>query len=367
MPQHVLRAATGLFILSLLAACSRPEPPAEPVRAVRTLVVGAQGAAPGAQYAAEIRARTETALSFRVAGRLDARAVDNGQRVAAGQLLARLDPTDYRLGQQAAEAGLSAARTSLEQAEADLQRSRDLRAQGFVGPAELERRENAAKAARAQWEQARASSEGQGRQTEYTRLTAPAAGVVTAVLAEPGQVLSAGTPVLRLAHDGPLDAVFQVPEDQVSKVRALVGKAGALSVVAWGDSREWPARVREVAGAADPVTRTFAVRADLGSATLALGQTAVARWTSAEGAAALRLPLSAVVAQGAGSAVWLLDRATGSVRLQAVQVGTAQGNELLITGGLKAGDEVVTAGTHVLTPGQKVKPWQAPAASAAAK
>lgn len=365
MPRHALARSLPALLALLLVACGAKAPPADPLRAVRTMTVGAMASAPGHEYAAEIRARTETPLAFRVAGRMDARLVDNGQAVKAGQVLARLDPGDYQLGQQAAEAGQLAAKTNLEQLEADLLRYRDLRAQGFVGPAELERREAAVKAARAQWEQARASAAGQGRQTGYTTLVASSAGVVTAVLAEPGQVLAAGAPVLRLAEDGPRDAVFSVPEDRVDALRALQGHAGALLLRPWGQEARLPATVREVGAAADPVTRTFTVRADLGRAALRLGQTATVALAGPATPPALRIPVTALVAQGAGSAVWLFDRAAGSVRLQPVRVATADGNAVLIADGLKAGDEVVTAGTHVLTPGQKVRPWAEPTAMAA--
>ena len=364
-----LRQLTLLSLLTasaLLVACSRPASAPEPVRSVRLQRVGEQGSTPGRSYAAEVRARQEVALAFRVAGRVEQRAVDNGQAVRAGQALATLDATDYQLGQRAAEAAQQAARTSLEQAESDLRRNQELRAQGFIGPAELERRENAARAARAQWEQAKAAAAGQGRQTSYTTLSAPANGVITAVLAEPGQVVAAGAPVLRLAEDGPRDVVFSVPESQVAAVRGLRGRAGAVTVQLWGQAEGFPATVREVAAAADATTRTFQVKADLGGRAVQLGQTASVIVPLAETVTGFALPLTAVVAQGAGSAVWLFDRAQGRVRQQPVVLGAADGNQVVVVQGLKAGDEVVTAGTHVLTPGQTVRPWQPPNAAAAA-
>lgn len=367
--RRLLPSLLAVSILSFLSACSRHETPPEPERAVRLMTVGEEGAAPGHEYAAEVRARQEVALAFRVGGRVDQRLVENGQAVKAGQALARLDATDYELGQRAAEAAQQAARTNLEQAESDLKRSQELRSQGFIGPAELERRENAVRAARAQWEQARASAASQGRQTGYTLLAAPASGAITAVLAEPGQVVAAGTPVLRLAQDGPRDVVFSVAEHQVAAFRALLGKPAGLSVSLWGQGEQFPAAVREVAAAADATTRTFLVKADIGQRAVQLGQTATVQVQGRDGRVGFALPLTAVVAQGQGSAVWLFDREKGSVRLQSVTLGTADGNQALVVQGLKAGDQVVTAGTHVLTPGQKVRPWQpglaaAPASSA---
>jgi len=266
------------------------------------------------------------------------------------------------LGQDAARAAQLAAQTNLDQLDADLQRYRDLRAQGFIGPAELDRREAAVKAARAQLDQARAQATVQGNQATYATLTAEASGTVTGIEAEPGQVLASGTPVVRLALDGPRDAVFSVPEDQVNGVRALLGKPGAVGLMLWGTATGLPATVHEVAGAADPVTRTFLVKADVGSAAVRLGQTATLRINLPVQAAVIRLPLTALFEAQGHTQVWLLDRAAGTVHLQAVMVGGAEGNEVVIAQGLKAGDEVVVAGTHALTPDMKVRPFVEPSA-----
>lgn len=355
-----------LLAAALLSACQPKAPAPEPERAVRLFRVGESGSPPGQVFAAEIKARTETVLSFRVPGRLDSRPVDNGQAVKPGQLLARLDPADLQLAQQAADAGVVAARTNLDQLDADLQRFRELRAQGFIGPAEMDRREAAAKAARAQWDQARASAQVQGRQASYTSLTAPAAGVITAVLAEPGQVLAAGAPLLRLAQDGPRDVVFSVPESHVDALRALKGRSGVLMMQLWGQTDEVPVMLRELAAAADPVTRTFQAKADVGQAAVRLGQTAQVRLTVAAAARGWRLPLGSVFAHNTGSAVWVYDRAAAVVRLRPVELAGADGNWALVSGGLKEGEEVVSAGTHLLAAGQKVKPWLPPGTAAAA-
>lgn len=361
-----LVAPLALAALTVLAGCSRTEAPKEPIRAVRTLVVGVDSTSAFHDYAAEIRARTESRLGFRVGGKLVAREVNLGDSVRQGQVLARLDGQDLRLGQDAARAALSGAQTQLDLAQADLRRYRELREQGFIGAAELERREATAKAAQAQLDQARAQSSVQGNQAGYASLLADAAGVVTAVEAEPGQVLSAGTPVVRLALDGPRDAVFSVPEDRLGAVRALIGQPGAVKLRLWGQTDESPATVREVSAAADPTTRTFLVKADVGRTPVRLGQTASIRIAEPRRDDAIRLPLAAVVEAKGQSVVWLLDTATMKVRQQPVQVGGADGNLVLIAAGLKPGDRVVTAGTHVLTPGQQVRLYQAAQPASAA-
>jgi RND family efflux transporter MFP subunit len=355
-------------VAASLAACSRPEPAPEPVRAVRTLTVAAGELNGTVQYAGEVRARTESRLGFRVGGKMTSRSAELGQRVKAGQPLAQLDPVDLRLGQESALATVRSAQVNFDLAQADFKRYRDLRDQGFISGAELERRETTLQAAKAQLDQAKAGAAVQGNQAAYATLTAPAAGVVTAVEAEPGAVLAAGTPVLRLAHDGPRDVVFTVPEDTVAAIRSLQGRTGALAVRPWASANTLPATVREVAAAADAATRTFLVKADVAAAPLQLGQTVTVLLP--HGAArpgVLRLPLSAVVQQQGRTSVWLLDKATMTVKPQPVEVGGADGNSVVIASGLAAGQTIVSAGVHVLTPGQKVKLYEAPATTASAK
>lgn len=368
-PSEVRRIAGAgalLVIAAVLAACSKSAPAPEPVRAVRTMTVAAGVAGGSHEYAAEVRARTESRLGFRVGGKMVTRQVEAGQRVRAGQVLAQLDAGDLRLGQEAAAAAALAATTQYELAAAEFKRFQELRAQGFISAWELERRESSLKAARAQAEQARAQADVQRNQAGYAALTATAAGVITGVDAEPGTVLAAGTPVIRLAHDGPRDAVFSVPEDSVAAVRALLGRKDALQVRTWGASSTVPATVREVAVAADPVTRTFQVKADLGAVTVQLGQTLTVSIAVPPRLGITKLPLAAVMQQQGQTAVWLLDPGSMTVKVQPVVVAGAEGNDVVIASGLSPGQVVVTAGVHVLTPGQKVKHYIAPDAGAGA-
>ncbi|WP_310461859.1 efflux RND transporter periplasmic adaptor subunit [Sphaerotilus sp.] len=363
-----LSMALGLSLLTVLAACSKPEPQPEPIRAVRTQKVSAESATAQQEYAGEIKARTETRLSFRVGGKLMSRSVNLGDEVKAGQVIAQLDPSDLKLGQDAAAAGLRAAQANWDQTSADLKRYQELHGQGFIGGAELERRETALKAAQATLDQARVQTSAQGNQTQYTRLVADAAGVVTGVDAEPGTVVGAGTPIIRLALAGPRDVVFNVPEDRVASVRALLKQSGALQVRLWGATGE-PVRatLREIAAAADPTTRTFAAKADLAASDVRLGQTATVAFDLVKRDAVTRLPLAAVVEQGGKSVVWLLDAATMTVKPQPVQIAGADGNLVLVGGGVQPGQEVVTAGVHVLTAGMKVKRYVEPVRPAASR
>lgn len=352
---------------ALLGACSKPEPPPEPVRAVRTVEVTGAPAGVVLEFAGEVRARTESRLGFRVAGKVVERPAGLGERVRAGQILARLDPQDLRLGQEAAQAALAAARATLEQTQADHRRFRELREQGFISAAEMERRDTALRSAQAQHRQALAQAQAQGNQADYSVLRADVSGVVTAVEAEPGMVVAAGTPIVRLAHDGPRQVWFSVPEDKVELLRRLHAQRGALEVRLWSDrDGALPAQVEEVAAAADPATRTYLVKASLGRAPVPLGQTATVRLAVPIAAQAVKLPLAAVFEQQGRSTVWVYDPASSTVRAVPVDVAGAEGNAVLISRGLEPGQRVVVAGVHALSAGQKVKLLASTAATTAA-
>lgn len=346
-----------LALAGLLAACSRSEPPPEPVRAVKLVTVGAQPLLAAQEYAGEVRARVESRLGFRVAGKIVQRQALLGQRVQAGQVLAQLDPQDYQLAAAASAAQVSAAQTQYDLAAAEFKRFVQLKEQNFISGAELERREASLKAARATLEQARAQASAQGNQAGYTRLVADVAGVVTGIDAEPGQVVAAGTPVVRIAHDGPRDVVFAVPEDKVARLK----EGQAVAVRSWAGGGPLQGRVREVAASADPVTRTFTVKVGIDAASAPpLGSTAyvLPEALGHAGVAALKLPTTALRQEGQATAVWVYEADKGTVRSQPVQVATADGNEAVIVGGLVPGMQVVSTGVHVLTPGQKVAVYQ---------
>lgn len=385
MPSLKPLAARRVFCLCALAAlvttlvaCSKAEAPQEPLRSVKLITVAGSDLNLGGEYAAEVRARVETRLGFRVGGKLVQRPAEPGQRVAVGQLLALVDAQDFQLAAQAAQAQVSAAQSQRDLAAAEFKRFEALKVQNFISGAELERREASLKAADAALNQAKAQAQAQGNQVGYARLTASHAGVITAVEAEVGQVVSAGQPVVRLAHDGPRDAVFAVSESAIMAIR--LGKSMQATVLSTGQMVQ--GTVREMAASADPVTRTYAVKLALAptvGGNLPLGATLNVRapGLSSAVATAIKLPTSALRQEGQGTAVWVLDETTMTVNSQAVQLGPVDGNEVVVSSGLKPGQKVVSAGVHVLSPGQKVTvygaapslaqlPTPAPAASASA-
>jgi RND family efflux transporter MFP subunit len=340
-----------------MAACSKSAPPEEPVRAVKVITVGVDAVSSRREYAGEVRAQVESRLGFRVGGKIIERQAELGQHVKAGQVLAQLDPQDYQLAADAARAQVAAAVTNRDLAAADFRRYQTLKDQNFISGAELERREAALKAAQAQLAQAQSQLAVQGNQAGYAVLKADVSGVVTAIEAEQGQVVAAGAPVLRIAADGVRDVVFSVPEDRVAAV-----KVGApVKIRVWAQNTELQGKVREVAASSDPVTRTYAVKASIdANAPPALGAT-VYITPDAPGAAGvpvIKLPTTALWQQGQATAVWVLDPATLTVKPQVIEIATADGNEVVVASGLQSGMRVVSAGVHVLSPGQKVSIYQ---------
>lgn len=357
IPSRLAPWSALVLSLAVLAGCSRGDAPPEPVRSVKVMTVAASGLQSRYEFSGEVRPRVESRLGFRVGGKITQRQAEVGQHVTPGTVLAQLDPQDYRLAAEAARAQVAAAATNRDLAAADYKRYQTLREQNFISGAELERRESTLKAAQAQYEAAQAQLASQGNQAGYTRLVADVAGVVTAVEAEPGQVVSAGSPVVRIAADGPRDVVFAVPEDKVASVRAGTD----VGVRLWASNAELKGRIREVAASADPVTRTYPVKVSLDGGThppLGATVTVMPQVLSHAGTQVIKVPTSALRQEGKGSAVWVLDRPTMTVRSQPVQVATADGNDAVIAAGLEPGMQIVTAGVHVLAPGQKVSVWQ---------
>jgi multidrug efflux system membrane fusion protein len=356
---HVWRPSfrLGAFCLGvvlLMAACSKHESAPEPVRAVKVMTVALGDIGGQFEFAGEVRPQVESVLGFRVAGKIIQRQAELGQRVQVGQVLAQLDPQDYKLASDAARAQVAAATTNRDLANADYKRYKELKDQNFISSAELERRDSTLKAAQAQMEQAQAQLSSQGNQAAYTRLVSDVAGVVTAVSAEPGQVVSAGTPVVKVARDGARDVVFSVPEDRVTSIK--LGSPVAVRV--WSTNAKLDGKVREVAASADPATRTFLVKVAVDAqAAPPLGTTVtvVPEALTRAGTPVIKLPTSALKQEANGNtAVWVLDPASMTVKSQQVVVATADGNEVVLASGLAPGMQVVTAGVHVLAPGQKV-------------
>jgi RND family efflux transporter MFP subunit len=344
----------AILLALALAACGNGKTAPDPVRPVLTQTVVPGAAASRDAYSGELRARHETDLGFRVGGKLVSRAVDAGARVTRGQVLARLDPEDAKLAVNAAAAQFASAESDLALAKSELDRHADLLAKKFISQSAFDVKQNAFNAARARLEQARSQAAITSNQAGYTTLVADADGVVISVAAEPGQVVTAGQAVLKLAHTGEKDIVVNAPESQLARFK--VGQDVAISL--WADpAKMFPGRIREIAGGADAATRTYAVRVSVLSVppSAQLGMTATVHFNPAADAKLVLLPLSAVANERTDPAVWVVDPKTSKVNMRKVAIGQFREDGVTITSGLEPGDVVVTAGVHKPKPDQVVR------------
>jgi RND family efflux transporter MFP subunit len=338
----------------ILAACGNGQKAEDPVRPVLTMTVVPGAPSTRDVYSGEMRARVETDLGFRIGGKLAARLVDAGTRVRRGQPLARLDPEDAKLAAESARAQLAAAESDFALARAELDRAADLLAKKFISQSAFDARQGAFNSARARADQARSQAAIAQNQNAYTTLAADADGVVISVAAEPGQVVAAGQPILRLARAGEMEVVISAPEGQVARFKA--GQEVAIRL--WADSSVvFPGRVREIAGGADPVTRTFAVRvsAPVVPEGVQIGMTANVAIHPDANASLIVVPLTALDRERSEAAVWVVDAKTSRVQRRPVTLGQFREDGATVLAGLAAGDIVVTAGVHKLRPDQPVR------------
>jgi len=350
-----------LSVCAALVACSPPAPSGEDVRPVRAVTVSPLVTSAAAELAGEVRPRIETKVGFQVAGRIARRVVEVGQTVQAGQTLATLDPADYQLGLAAARAQVAAAQVDRDQQRLDYKRFEELSRQGFISGADLERRKAGLDSAEARFSQAAAQADVSGNQAAYSTLRAPATGVVTGVDAEAGQVVTAGQSVVRIARTEEKEVLVSIPEGQLEALRRI----NDVRVRLWASDRELRGKVREIAPMADPATRTYPARITLIDApnSVALGMSATVIFVAPIAASVITLPLQSLFKDGDSTFVWLLDKSDVTVRRSPIKLASVAGNDVVIASGVTAGDTVVTAGVHLLKPGQKVKLVDAPGAA----
>ncbi|MDQ0138963.1 efflux RND transporter periplasmic adaptor subunit [Cupriavidus necator] len=351
-----LRAAALTIIAAHLAACTPgPEPERKDVRPVRTVVAGRTAGSVGATYSGEIRARYESQLGFRTAGKIVARMVEVGSHVKRGQPLFQLDTTQESLQVAAAGAEVDAARSRVAQARVDVRRTEQLLAQNFASQAELDQQRLALNQAEAQMRSAQARQQLNANMRGFTTLVADRDGVVSAINAETGQVVSAGQTIATVAADGEREISISIPESRVDELR----KAPTLTITVWAQpDKSWTGKLRELAPDADSVTRTYSARISIQEAdpeVLRLGMTASVIAPNVDGSGVIRVPLTAIVDHERGRQVWVVDPKTSRVIAREVKLGAAQNDSVIVVGGLAGGETVVSAGVHMLQPGQQVK------------
>ncbi|MCY7389319.1 MAG: efflux RND transporter periplasmic adaptor subunit [Burkholderiales bacterium] len=312
-------------------------------------------------FAGDIHARVEADHAFRVAGKIAQRLVDAGAVVKKGQALARIDSQDVRFAADAGKAQVAAQQTEAEFADAELKRFQDLFNKGFVSKSALDQKINVANAAKARLDAARAQSSVSTNQEGYATLTAETNGVVTQVMAEAGQVVAAGQAVMKIANPQEKELSISVPEAKLGEFKGKGAAPRELRVALWSNpGKYYKAKIREIGGAADPVTRTYAVRITLLEIDEAvqLGMSAYAVFVGANEADTLAVPLSSLYVRDKTTGVWQI-AADGKVSLKAVSVVQYRETSAVIkatNGSLKPGDIIVAAGVHKLREGEVVKP-----------
>ena len=356
----LMRRRSHLLVLAaalLVAGCSAETAPAPTSqRPVQVQLVKFETGVAAREFVGVVRARYETDLAFRVGGKIVARIVNVGDRVRAGDVIARLDPQDLQLQVESAEAELAAATSSLTQAAAELQRYATLKDRGFAAIAEFDRRKAANDEAEGRLARARRALELARNQLTYADLRADADGVITATSAEAGQVMAVGQAVARLAHRGEKEAVIALPETWLGEAQQA-----SATVRLWSDrDRGFQARLRELSPQAEPVTRTFAARFTIRDAddTVAFGMTATVTLERERETPVAKLPLGSILNRGTGPMVYVVD-ATGALVLRPVSVAAFTGESALVSSGINDGDRIVTLGVHMLEAGLRVRAVEA--------
>lgn len=358
--------AGGAFAaFSFHANASRPTASSEPlVRPARVAEISYKKQSQALLLAGTVVPRIESTLGFRVSGKIVQRSVDVGAVVQAGDVIAMLDPADYRLAVDNARAALASADADYARAKADHERYLNLRGSTAFVPQTLDQRQSIASTALARVDQARSQLASAENNLAYTVLQADSAGVVTAVQAEVGQVMAQGQGVIRLARTNELEIVVGVPEHRLKVVR----EAKDASFELWSDpGKRHAARLRELSPSADPVTRTYAARFSVIDPPefIGLGMTATLGFERPDNTPVAEVPLSSIFQRGTQPAVWVVDRTSGTVELRPVTIARWRDDTAAISSGVKDGELIATAGVHKLETGQKVKPLPMPQQQAA--
>lgn len=338
---------------------NRPVDAASP-RVVRAFtVISAGGGA--VEYTGVIRARTESDLGFRVPGKIVEKLVKPGDHVKRGQAMMRLDPTDLQLAANAAEAAVDAARAQNKRALADEMRLRELVAIKAVSVQEYEQAKATADATTAQLNSAAAYSSQSENQARYAVLRADGDGVIMEVPADVGQVVAAGNVVVRLAHDGPREAVVNLPEGNTKNA-----KSKATASLYADSGRSFPAKLRELSAMADPLTRTYQARFSLDGAgkSAPLGATVTVHLYGEPGTGVERqyeIPVSALYDGGVGTSVWVINPDTSTLSRRLIDVAKLGSETALVSKGLKPGERILALGVHLVKEGERVTVIAGPA------
>jgi RND family efflux transporter MFP subunit len=350
-----LATSTVLCLLaSTLIACGQKAAPDPRIEAPLVRVVRVEGAASASRsFTGIVSARVQSDLGFRVSGKVSERLVDTGQTVKRGQALMRIDPADLKLAARAQQEAVAAARARTKQAMDDEVRYRALRGTA-ISASTYDQYKAAAETAKAELSAAEAQADVARNASGYAELVADGDGVVAETLAEPGQVVSAGQIVVRLAHAGPREAVIQLPET----LRPGVGSTGQATLFG-KEGVTVPTQLRQLSDAADRFTRTFEARYVLQGALAdaPLGTTVTVEIPDARSSeqGGLQVPIGALFDAGNGPGVWVVQGEPAKVSWRPVSVQHLSDNDARITGAIKQGDPIVALGAHLLREGEPVR------------
>lgn len=344
--------ACALPVLSACGSTSVADPRTKaPV--VRTAIVE-DGSSSSRSFTGVVSARVQSNLGFRVAGAVTQRLVDVGDSVRRGQPLVRLDPTDLKLSADAQGEAVDAARARAKAADQRADHFKDLRDDGTISDDEYDEVKAAERAAKADADAAEAQADISDNASKYSVLLADADGVVVETAAEPGEVVTAGQPVIQLAKSGPREAVIQLPET----LRPEIGSTGEATLFGHKDSAT--ATLRQLSSAADRITRTFDAHYVLDGvlADAPLGSTVTVELPDDESdapPAGLRVPIGAVVDEGEGPGVWAVEGSPPKTSWRPVSVERMDDDYAYVTGEVSRGDRVVALGAHLIRDGQRVR------------
>jgi RND family efflux transporter MFP subunit len=341
------------LIAATVTGCDKPVPPAPQARPVRAVAVERVAQGETVSLTGHVRAKDQASLAFRLDGRMIERPVNVGDVLKAGQVVARLDPQIQQNGLNTAQANLASVEALLVQARLTFGRQQQLVKDGWTSRANFDEARQKLETFQAQVDAAQAQVRTAQEQLSYTVLSADASGAVTAVGAEPGEVVHAGQMIVQLARQGGRDAVFDVPE-QLTRT----GPRDPLVQIALTNDPTVRAtgRVREVAPQADATTRTFQFKVGIINPPqgMELGST-VTGSIKLSAPPGLEIPASALTESNGHPAVWVVDPQSKTVSLRSVDVSRHDPATVVISQGLETGEVVVTAGVQVLRPGQKVR------------
>lgn len=348
--------ATAALLTTLtvtLAGCSQEKTEvAAVVRPVKVVEIAEADTARQLSYSGSVRARTEMNLGFRVSGKIVERVVNVGDRVKVGDLLARIDATDYELAVRSASANLEAAERQVETVKLVRDRAEQLLARKFASQAQFDQSVLSYNQAVATRDAAKSALSQAENQVTYTNLVSDRPGIVTTINADVGQVVGSGTPVATVAVEGEKEVQVAVPETEIANFKTGL----PVKVGLWSDTDlSLDGTVREVAGSADQQSRTFSVRVSLpNDPRVLLGMTATVEASADSGKPYVSVPLSALAQKDGYTIVWVVDRGTETVRSRPVTLSDFTTDGVRVTDGLAVGDLVVAAGTQFMADDLKV-------------